>query len=188
MKPMRDFTNGEFTWQPWLPPVDMATATEPQRAALSTTPSNRPVDAYSLVLAHDPESVAQRSPLYNAIMFGPRGLPRAERELGAVVASRINGCPYCAAVHAKRFTDLTKEPEVMQALHTAGIEAELSPRRRAIVDFSAKLTSDPSAVSYEDVKPLRDQGLDDQEIIDLIHAVAMFGWANRLMQTLGEAV
>ena len=28
--------------------------------------------------------------------------------------------------------------------------------------------------------------MNDEEIIDLLHAVAIFGWANRLMQNLGE--
>src|SRR3954469_20376739 len=107
---MRDFTHGEFDWRPWLAPLNVETGSEQQLAALKITPSNRAVGAYSLVLAHDPEALEQRSPLYNAIMFGARGLPRAERELGAVVASRINGCAYCASVHAKRFTELTKAP------------------------------------------------------------------------------
>jgi len=29
--------------------------------------------------------------------------------------------------------------------------------------------------------------MNDQEIIDLIHAIAIFGWANRLMHVLGHA-
>jgi len=184
---MRDFTHGELDWQPWLAPVDLDAATEEQRAALKITPSNRAVGAYSLVLAHDPEALEQRSPLYNAIMFGPRGLPRAERELGAVVASRINGCAYCASVHAKRFTELTKAPEVMQRIQQDGTAATLEPRQKAIVDYAAKLTRDPAAITPADAAPLRAQGLTDLEILDLTHAVAMFAWANRLMQTLGEA-
>jgi alkylhydroperoxidase family enzyme len=40
----------------------------------------------------------------------------------------------------------------------------------------------------EELLPLRQNGLSDLEILDLIHAVAMFAWANRLMQTLGEPV
>jgi alkylhydroperoxidase family enzyme len=28
--------------------------------------------------------------------------------------------------------------------------------------------------------------MNDEQIIDLLHAVAIFGWANRLMQNLGE--
>lgn len=188
MKRMRDFTHGEFDWRPWLAPLDLNAATEAQLVALKVTPSNRAVGAYSLALAHDPEALAERSPLYNGIMFGPRGLPRAERELGAVAASRINGCAYCASVHALRFTQLTKEPEVMQRIQRNGVDAALDPRRKAILDYAAKLTRDPAAVGAADAAPLRAQGLTDLEILDLTHAVAMFAWANRLMQTLGEPI
>jgi len=186
-KSIRDFTHGELAWKPWVPPLDIRAATAEQLAALKITPSNRAVGAYSLVLAHDPEALEQRSPLYNAIMFGARGLPRAERELGAVVASRMNGCAYCASVHAKRFTELTKAPEVMARIQADGVRASLDPRQKAILDYAAKLTRDPAAVSPADAAPLRAQGLTDLEILDLTHAVAMFAWANRLMQTLGEA-
>ena len=184
---MRDFTAGELDWRPWVAPLDITTATQEQLLALKITPSNRAVGAYSLVLAHDAEALEQRSPLYNAIMFGPKGLPRAERELGAVAASRVNGCAYCASVHAKRFTELTKTPEVMERIQADGVEAMLAPRQKAILDYSAKLTRDPASVGPADAAPLRAQGMSDLEILDLTHAVAMFAWANRLMQTLGEA-
>jgi len=185
-KPMRDFTHGELDWRPWVAPLDLNAATEAQLIALKVTPSNRAVGAYSLVLAHDPEALAERSPLYNAIMFGAKGLPRADRELGAVAASRVNGCAYCASVHALRFTQLTKEPEVMERIQRDGAEAALDPRRKAILDYSAKLTRDPAGITPADAAPLRAQGLTELEILDLTHAVAMFAWANRLMQTLGE--
>jgi len=186
-KRMRDFTHGELQWLPWITPLDLDAATPEQLTALKVTPSNRTVGAYSLVLAHDPEALSERSPLYNGIMFGSKGLPRADRELGAVAASRINGCSYCASVHALRFTQLSKQPEVMDKVQADGVEAELEPRLKAIMDYSAKLTRDPSAITPADTAPLRAQGLSDLEILDLTHAVAMFAWANRLMQTLGEA-
>jgi uncharacterized peroxidase-related enzyme len=187
MKPMRDFTHGELNWKPWVTPVDITAATPEQLSALKITPSNRAVGAYSLVLAHDPEALNARSPLYNGIMFGAKGLPRAERELGAVTASRLNGCAYCASVHALRFNQLAKQPEVMERIQRDGVEAALEPRLKAIVDYAAKLTRDPAAITPADAAPLRAQGLSDLEILDLTHAVAMFAWANRLMQTLGEA-
>ena len=187
MKPIRDFTHGELAWKPWVMPLDITAANQEQLSALKITPSNRAVGAYSLVLAHDPEALNERSPLYNGIMFGAKGLPRAERELGAVTASRINGCAYCASVHALRFTQLAKQPEVMELIQRDGVEAKLEPRLRAIVDYAAKLTRDPAAITPDDAAPLRAQGLSDLEILDLTHAVAMFAWANRLMQTLGEA-
>ena len=184
---MRDFTHGELNWKPWVAPLDITAATPEQLDALKTTPSNRTIGAYSLVLAHDPEALNERSPLYNGIMFGAKGLPRAERELGAVAASRINGCSYCASVHALRFTQLAKQPEVMETIQRDGVDANLEPRLKAIVDYSAKLTRDPAGITPADAAPLRAQGLGDLEILDLTHAVAMFAWANRLMQTLGEA-
>jgi len=187
-KPMLNFTHGELEWAPWITPVDAGAATEEQRQALKITPSSRPVGAYSLVLAHDPGSLAERSPLYNAIMFGARGLPRADRELGAVATSQVNGCSYCASVHAKRFVELTKEPDVIDRLYAEGLQAPLAPRRKAIVEFSAKLARDPVSMDQSDLVPLRAQGLTDAEILDLVQAVAMFAWANRLMQSLGEPV
>ena len=185
--PMRDFVHGELGWHPWVKPLDITAAMPEQLAALKTTPSNRAIGAYSLVLAHDPEALNERSPLYNGIMFGAEGLPRPERELAAVATSRINGCSYCASVHALRFTQLAKQPEVMERIQHQGVDAELEPRLKAIVDYSAKLTRDPAGVTPADAAPLRAQGLGDLEILDLTHAVAMFAWANRLMQTLGEA-
>jgi uncharacterized peroxidase-related enzyme len=185
-KPIGDFTRGELSWEPWITPVDLHTATQEQREALKITPSQREVGAYSLLLAHDPSSLSQRSPLYNAIMFGTRGLPRADRELGAVATSRENGCSYCASVHAKRFVELTKRSDVIERIYQQGSEASLDPRHKAVVDFSTKLTRDPAAIDAGDAALLRAQGLSDAEILDLVHAIAMFAWANRLMQSLGE--
>jgi len=35
---------------------------------------------------------------------------------------------------------------------------------------------------------LRETGLDEAEILDLILSTALFGWANRLMHVLGDPV
>ena len=75
----------------------------------------------------------------------------------------------------------------MDRIQADGVEAQLEPRLKAILDYSAKLTRDPASITPADAEPLRAQGLGDLEILDLTHAVAMFAWANRLMQTLGEA-
>ena len=41
-----------------------------------------------------PEVLKQSMEMYRAIMFGPSGLTRAERELLATVTSQINECHY----------------------------------------------------------------------------------------------
>ncbi len=182
----KKFTLEAVEWDAWLAPVEAATATPAQRAALDASPqANSP---YFRTLAHDVDSLAERSPLFHSVMYVPRGLKRAERELATVVVSIINGCVYCSSVHARRFVELTKQPEVIRALYDQGLDTPLPPRLRAIVDFAAKLTRAPAAMTVADLKPLREVGMDDLEILDLTNAAAMFANANRLMQTLGEPV
>ena len=144
--------------------------------------------AYFLLLAHQPEMLLQRSIAFNAIMFAPGGMPRAERELGATVESRVNGCVYCASVHAQRFEQLAKRSDVIEQLFEEPLTAGTTPRERAIVAFSAELALRPETLSARHVEPLREAGLGEGEILDLVHAVALFAWANRLMLNLGEPV
>jgi uncharacterized peroxidase-related enzyme len=180
------FTLEAVDWAPWLPPVTLESATPAQRAALDNSPQAN--SAYFRTLANDVDSLAERSPLFHAVMYVPRGLKRAERELATVVVSIINGCVYCSSVHARRFVELTKQPEIIRALYEQGVDTALEPRLRAIVDYAAKLTREPAAMTAADLAPLRAVGMDDLEIHDLTNAVAMFANANRLMQTLGEPV
>jgi uncharacterized peroxidase-related enzyme len=185
---MSRFTMETVGWEPRIPPVDAESATPQQLAALEACPPAQRRSTYFLTLANDPGSLGERGALFNAVMYAPRGLPRAERELATAVVSIVNGCIYCTSVHARRFAELTKEPEVMQRMLDEGIGTDLPPRRRAIVDFSAKMTATPGAIGGADLAPVRAAGLADLEILDLIHAIAMFANANRLMQSLGESI
>lgn len=180
------FTSEPVEWRAWLDPLTLDAATPEQIAVLEESTPTAKGSPYYLLLVQDVDVLRERSRLYNAIMYGPRGLPRADRELAAVAVSRVNGCVYCASVHIQRYIQLTKQPEVMQRLIDEGVATALPPRERAIVDFAVKLMRTPTALTVADLAPLRQLGLNDQEILDLTHATAMFAWANRLMQTLGE--
>ena len=185
---IKGFTNATLGWKAWLDVVSLESATPEQIAVLEESHPKAKVSDYYLFLVHQPEVLKQRSVAFNAIMYAPGGMPRAERELGATVVSRINGCVYCASVHAQRFEQLAKRTdaiiEVLNDPHTAGT----SERERAIVQFSIALTSAPDAVSPADIQALKDVGLTELEILDLMHSVAIFAWANRLMLNLGEPV
>lgn len=183
-----EFTADIPVWRPHVTPVALETASDAQREALKITPSNTKVSEYVLVLAHDPESLGARTPLFNAIMYDRGGMSRAERELGALGASIVNRCIYCAAVHASRFNQLTKEPEVSEAIFADGEDADLDPRRAAILRFAVRLSRCPPEAGPEDMAALREAGLTEAEILDLILSAALFGWANRLMHTLGAPV
>lgn len=185
---VRKFTTRVPRWRPRLTPVALEEATQAQRHALRETPSNTKISEYVLVLAHDPEALDARTPLFNGIMYDPGGLSRAERELGATAASFVNRCIYCAAVHASRYNQITGDGEVMRKLFYDGAAADLEPRNRAILDFAVKLSHCPPQVGATEIAALRAQGLGTEEILDLALSTALFGWANRLMHTLGEPV
>ena len=129
-----------------------------------------------------------RSAAYNAIMYAPGGLPRAERELGAMVVSVTNGCVYCTSVHAQRFAQLAHRHDTVEQVFDDPAHAGTSERERAIAAFATAVTLRPQSLGADDIAPLRKVGMSDEEIIDLLHAVAIFGWANRLMHNLGEPV
>lgn len=177
-----------LSWSPYIEPVDVATATEEQLAAMQVTPSNTKVSPYVRTLAHDPESYVARTRLFNAIMYAKGGLDRAERELGALVASAVNRCVYCASVHARRYVELSGREDVVEEIYVRGLEGPFEARTQAIVDFCRALSETPSRATREQVQALRDHGMSKAEIVDLIHSAAIFGWANRLMHTLGHSV
>lgn len=175
-------------WAPYVEPVRMENATAEQRDAMQVTPSGKPVSEYVLTLAHDPQSLAVRSPLFNAIMYGRGGLKRADRELGALGASVVNRCLYCAAVHADRYLQLSKRDDVIAEIFAHETAAALDAATQAIFDFAVALSRSPPAATPAMLAALRAQGLGKTAILDLILSAAIFGWANRLMHTLGEPI
>ena len=182
------FTRTVPKWQPRVAPVKLDEASDAQLEALQVTPSNTKVSDYVLVLAHDFETLKVRSPLFNAIMYDPGGLSRSERELGAIGASIVNRCIYCAAVHAARHAQIEKDTDVTDRIFAAGKNADLAPRDKAILDFSMKLSECPPQIGPSDLDVLRNAGLIDAEILDLVLSTSLFGWANRLMHVLGDPV
>ena len=185
---IKGFTNAVLDWKAWLDVVDPATATTEQIAVLEESNVKAKVSDYYLLLVHQTRILHQRSIAFNAIMYAPGGLSRAERELGSLVTSRINGCVYCASVHAQRFEQLAKRSDVVEQVFDAPQSAGTTEREKAIVQASIALTSAPERFGAANIRALKDAGLTQIEILDLIHSVALFAWANRLMLNLGEPV
>ena len=78
--------------------------------------------------------------------------------------------------------------QLAAALENNFQSAPLSKADRAIADYAAKLTNEPSSINPQDIKSLRDNGLDDRAIHDLCAIVAYFAFANRIANGLGIEV
>ena len=183
---LNGFTNETLQWLSWLSPLDVAQATPLQQAVLDESHPQARTSAYYLTLIHQPLMLRHRSAAYNAIMYAPGGAPRAERELGAMVVSVTNGCVYCTSVHAQRFAQLARRHDTVEQVFRNPATAGTDERERAIARFAQALTLRPQSLSARDILPLRALGMSAEQILDVLHACAIFGWANRLMHNLGE--
>lgn len=179
------FTQEHLLWKPWIEPFEASEATEEQRAVL---PGARLDSPYFRLLALDPQVLGERTATDQGIFYTEAGLPRAERELSAAVTSRVNGCIYCASVHSRSASQLSGRTEDVQRVLDEGIETDLDERWRAVTDFAASLAVTPPAATQWHIEQLRNLGVEDLAVLDVVQASAFFGWANRLMLTLGEPI
>ncbi len=181
------FTRAMLDWLPWLEPLAEGELTPRHMAGL--VDAARAKSAYFRLLVRDPEVLEARTRTDKDIFYNPEGgLPRAERELAAAAASRLNGCIYCASVHARHATTYSKRGDDVQRLLDEGVGADLGERWNAIVAAAVALTEMPMSFGAGHVARLRAAGLGDLAIADVVQAAAFFNWANRLMLSLGEPV
>jgi alkylhydroperoxidase domain protein len=178
------FTQEQLAWKPWLPPLPDEQLTDRHWAGL--VDRARAKSPYFMLLARDPEILGARTRTDKDIFYNTHaGLPRAERELAAAATSRLNGCIYCASVHARFASYFSDRTEDVDRLLAEGVGVDIDERWNAIIAAAAALAETPVAFTEAHVARLRDAGLDDLEIVDVIHGAAFFSWANRLMLSLG---
>ena len=118
------FTRGEVGWVPWLEPFPLEELTERHHEGL--VDRGRASSDYFRLLVRDPEILRARTLVDKDIFYNvAEGLPRAERELAAAAASRVNGCVFCASVHARFAAHHSQRPDLVDQLLDEGIAADL---------------------------------------------------------------
>jgi uncharacterized peroxidase-related enzyme len=132
-----------------------------------------------------PESLRASMGLYKAIMFGPSGLTRQERELLATVVSATNECYYWRRSHADDLRAEGAPDELATHVEHDYRDGDLDARTLALCDYARKLTLTPAEVGAEDAGALRAHGLDDAMISDAIQVIAYFNYINRVADGLG---
>jgi uncharacterized peroxidase-related enzyme len=118
--------------------------------------------------------------LYNSLMLGESGLTKLEREMIAVTVSSENHCFYCLVAHGSAVRELSNDPQLGERIAANFRSAELPEKQLELLNFTKKLTRDPSEISESDRIKLREVGYTDRDIWDISAIVGLFNMTNRL--------
>ena len=98
-----------------------------------------------------------------------------------IAISKANGCPYCTAAFCTILNyGLQTDEEYTKRFLEEGTVALSDPRLKTLVEFALKVNLSPKDVTDEDVAQLREVGLTDKGVVQLIHLVSDFASYNRL--------
>ncbi|MCK0112444.1 peroxidase-related enzyme [Ornithinimicrobium sp. F0845] len=122
---------------------------------------------------------------FNLLVNKEGHLTNAERELVAVVVSGINRCTYCTVSHGAALREHSADPVTSDLVAVNWRQADLPPRERAIAEYAERLTRAPDEVGPEDLEPLREVGMDDHQIMELVQVIGMFNMTNRVASAIG---
>ena len=122
---------------------------------------------------------------FDAVMTPTESLPAAEREMIAVAVSMANACSYCLVAHGYSVRKLTKDPVNGDLITLDYKRAEITPRQRAMLDYARVLTVAPAELEEADLESLREHGLSDEDLWDVIEIASMFNFTNRMAHATG---
>jgi uncharacterized peroxidase-related enzyme len=131
-------------------------------------------------LGHRPAELRAFLDYHDALMDREDGLSKAERELVVVATSGANHCTYCVVAHGAILRIRSRDPQLADRVAVNPWRAELSERRRAIVDLALALTRQPEMFGDADIARARAAGLTEDEIWDVGAITALFAASNRL--------
>jgi uncharacterized peroxidase-related enzyme len=98
-------------------------------------------------------------------------MPLRRFELVTVVAACELRSTYCTVAHGTILTQFLSTDDVAR-LARGDVPDALDEQERAVVGFATKAARSASEITADDVEALRQHGLDDEEILDVVLATA----------------
>ena len=113
------------------------------------------------------------------------GMDRRRYEVATIGAARALRSTYCTAAHSKFLRDECDDEATMVAIATDPSGAGLAGQDRAVYEFAAKVAQDASSIQQDDVDRLREAGLTDADVADVVFAAAARSFFTRVLDGLG---
>ena len=136
-----------------------------------------------LAMAERPELLTAFSNLAMTV-FQSEGIDMQTKQLIALASSLSSGCKYCQA-HTSHGAERagTKEEKIAEILNYAESD-HYSDEERAVLDLafaSGRTPNESNAAHFNELKKY----FSDDQIIDIVSVISMFGFLNRWNDTLG---
>jgi uncharacterized peroxidase-related enzyme len=136
-------------------------------------------------MAFRPETARPLNDLVEILLRGPGTLTPGERELIATFVSSRNCTEYCHNIHgAIAAAHLGGNEALVKQVKTDFIQAEISPKLKALLVIAGKVQQDGKLVTAADVAAARKEGATDLEIHDTVLIAAAFCMYNRYVDGL----
>jgi uncharacterized peroxidase-related enzyme len=127
-----------------------------------------------------PEVFAAWQQLIGAIRDG---MDQRRYELVTLAAARRLHSSYCSLMHGKVLRDQFGEPvaDIARDRQTAALDAV----DVAVMDLAERVVDDATSIEAGDLQRLRDLGLSDEEIMDVVLAAAVRCFFSKTLDALG---
>jgi uncharacterized peroxidase-related enzyme len=111
-------------------------------------------------------------------------LPRTLKEMMFAAISRDRQCGYCEAAHLACCRMLGVDHGTLQQL-VANLEGISPEKARDIILFGVKCARDPQSLEEADYQRLREHGLSQSEIVEVVSMSALAVYANIIADASG---
>lgn len=105
-------------------------------------------------------------------------LPRTLKEMVGVAISQANDSQYALKVHLHGLSALGMSEEVLHLLVSDFEACPLPEREKAVIKFGLLAATKPKQVKEADYEHLKDLGLDESEIFEVIATASLFAGVN----------
>src|SRR5258708_19181225 len=134
-----------------------------------------------------PDLIEAQAQLVDAILIKESPLTRKQKEYIFLVCSAANLSTYCVTAHCEMIRMLGiegPEPEQIAIDHAS---TRLPMAVKALLNFAAKLNSEPAKIGETDIHDLHTYGYGDEQILETVLMVGLAKFANLVSSGLGTA-
>ena len=144
--------------------------------------SNGYLPNYTMAFSHRPAVYAAWRGLVGALR---QTMEERRYELATVAAARRLRSSYCSLAHGRILADRFIGPDAVRGVFTDADVAGLDEVDRAVMELADKVAGDATSVTQADIDRLRELGLSDGEITDVVVAAAMRCFFSKTLDGLG---